>query len=160
MNYNKVITTDEVKFLENIRGAVDDKPFIVVFNRIDERYCVNEDKSVAQILDYISCRFKYWGYKKLIVFGTSALQNFYLDKVVELADRESLPVDSDSIRPLRRKYREYSTPIKFIRDALGNLEDFHDIEVPTEKELRTFSGVPQLIRYVNYLGERAQHKNF
>ena len=159
MNYNKAITTDEVKFLMDIRETVKDKAFIFAVNRIDERYCVNEDKSVARILDYISCRFKDWGYKKLIVFGTSALQNFYLDKVVELADREGLPVDSDSIRPLRRKHREYLMPIKFIQDSLGNLEDFHDIEVPTEKELRTFSGIPQLIRYVNYLGEQVHHKN-
>ncbi len=159
MNYNKAITTDEVKFLMDIRETVKDKAFIVAVNRIDERYCVNEDKSVARILDYISCRFKDLGYKKLIVFGTGALQNFYLDKVVELADREGLPVDSDSIRPLRRKYREYSPQIKFIFDAFGNLEDFHDIDNPTDKELRTFSGIPQLIRYVNYLGEQVHHKN-
>ena len=159
MNYNKAITTDEVKFLMDIRETVKDKAFIVAVNRIDERYCVNEDKSVARILDYISCRFKDWGYKKLIVFGTSALQNFYLDKVVELADRESLPFEADSIRPLRRKHREHSPQIKFIGDALGNLEDFHGIEEPTEKELRTFSGIPQLIRYVNYLGEQVHHKN-
>ena len=160
MNYNKVITTDEVKFLENIRGAVKDKPFIVVFNCIDERYCVDEEKSVARILDYINYRFKFLGYKNIVVFGTSALQKIFLDKVVELAKEDDLTVNLDSILPLRRKYREYSTPIKFTQDALGNLEDFHDIEVPTEKELRTFSGIPQLIRYVNYLGERAQHKTF
>ena len=159
MNYNKVITTDEVKFLENIRGAVKDKPFIVVFNCIDERYCGDEEKSVARILDYINYRLKSLGYKNIVVFGTSALQKIFLDKVVELAKEDDLTVNLDSIRPLRRKYREYSTPIKFTQDALGNLEDFHDIEVPTEKELRTFSGIPQLIRYVNYLGEQVHHKN-
>ena len=160
MNYNKVITTDELKFLENIRGAVDDKPFIVVVNRIDERYCVDEEKSVARILDYINYRFKFLGYKNIVVFGTSALQKFFLDKVVELAKEDDLTVNADSIRSLRRKHREYLMPIKFIQDSLGTLEDFHDMEEPTEKELRAFSGMPQLIRYVNYLGERAQHKTF
>ena len=43
-------------------------------------------------------------------------------------------------------------PIKFIGDALGNLEDFHGVENATEKELYALSGVPQLWSYTQYIG--------
>ena len=162
MNHFNYLTNDEVTFLRKIREAVKDKPFIVAVNQIDERYFVDEEKSVAHILDYLRYRFECIDplYKNIVLFGTSALQNFYLDKVVELAQADGLHVNADSIRQLKKNHRAYLLPIKFTADAMYNLEDFHDIEEPTDKELRTFSGVPQLNRYVNYLGERARHKNF
>ena len=45
-------------------------------------------------------------------------------------------------------------PVRFIEDALKNLEDFHNIEDADAKTLENFSGIPQLWRHVNYIGEQ------
>lgn len=60
----------------------------------------------------------------------------------------------DVVRRLKKKHREYMVPIRFIEDALKNLEDFHDIEDADAKTLENFSGVPQLWRHVKYIGEQ------
>ena len=168
MNYSNHLTNDEVNFLKKIHKIFQEKnkfySLFITVNRIDERYAVNEQKSVDRILDYICTRLEALDppYKNVVIFGTSALQSFYLDSVIDLIksdrredgeDENELPLlDSDSIRPLKRHHKADLTPIKFIGDALTNLEDFHGIENPTEKELYALSGVPQLWAYTQYIG--------
>ena len=168
MNYSNHLTNDEVTFLKNIHSFFKDNnkfySLFITVNRIDERYAVNEEKSVDRILDYIGSRLEALTppYKNIVIFGTSALQSFYLDGVIDLIkadrreddkDENELPlIDADSIKPLKRAHKDSLTPIKFIGDALGNLEDFHGIKEPTEKELYALSGVPQLWSYTQYIG--------
>ena len=166
MNYSNHLTNDEVTFLKNIHSFFKENnkfySLFITVNRIDERYAVNEEKSVDRILDYISQRLAALKYENVVIFGTSALQSFYLDGVIDLVkadrredgeDENELPIiDADSIRPLKRAHRDSLTPIKFIGDALGNLEDFHGIGNATEKELYALSGVPQLWSYTQYIG--------
>ena len=175
MNYSNCLTNDEVTFLkrlnEILRAENKISQFIVVVNRIDERYAVDEDKSVNRILDYLSKRLGDLTppYRNIVIFGTSALQSFYLDSVIDLvkADRaedgkdvDELPlIEGDSIRPLQRRHKDALALIKFIYCELCKLEDFHDIENPTEKEIYAFSGIPQLRRYVEYLGEQSRRQH-
>ena len=112
-------------------------------------------------MDYIGGKLDELGYKNIVVFGTSALQSFYLDKVIELAKEngtEEEPfVDSSVVKDLRRNYRDADDYIKssimFIKSAIDNLDEFHNILDATEKEIETFSGIPQLRRYTKYIGE-------
>lgn len=166
MNYSNHLTNDEVTFLKNIHSFFKDNnkfySLFITVNRIDERYAVPEQKSVDRILDYIGSRLEALNYKNVVIFGTSALQSFYLDGVIDLIkadrreddkDENELPlIDADSIKPLKRAHKDSLTPIKFIGDALVNLEDFHGIENATEKELYALSGVPQLWSYTQYIG--------
>lgn len=175
MNYSNHLTNDEVNFLKQIHQTFKENnkfySLFIAVNRIDERYAVNEEKSVSRILDYVSGRLENLNppFKNIITFGTSALQSFYLDQVIDLvkADRKAdgedeneLPLlNPDAIRPLKRNHQEDLTQIKFIGDALGNLEDFHNISNPTEKEVYAFSGIPQLWRYTQYIGsEKADNE--
>ena len=166
MNYSNHLTNDEVNFLNQIHSIFQENDkfysLFITVNRIDERYAVNEEKSVDRILDYISTRLEELKYKNVVVFGTSALQSFYLDSVIDLvkADRkedgedvDELPlIDASSVPVLKKKHKAAKTPIKFIDDALRNLEYFHDIDEGTEKELYALSGVPQLWTYTQYIG--------
>ena len=169
MNYSCHLTSYEVDFLRQIHEAVKTNSFVFVINRIDERYNDKSEKSVAAVIDYVTRRLEKFGYKNFVVFGTSALQSFYLDKVVELVkedrakageDIDALPiVDTGAINPLGNRHRNALTQIKFIKGALDNLDFFHSIENPTERELYALSGIPQLRRYVDYLGEQAQRRS-
>lgn len=166
MNYSNHLTNDEVTFLKNIHSFFKENnkfySLFITVNRIDERYAVDEGKSVDRILDYISSRLAALKYENVVIFGTSALQSFYLDNVIDLIktdrkeddeDVDELPlIDEDSLRPLKKRHKNALTPIKFISDALGNLEYFHGIENATEKELYALSGVPQLWSYTQYIG--------
>ena len=77
------------------------------------------------------------------------MQKFYLDNVIDLIkadERESekdaensIRVDEKEIRLLKKKYKSSMTQLRFIENSIGRLRDFHDIEEPTEKELRAFS---------------------
>lgn len=168
MNYSNHLTTDEVNFLEKIRGAfaLHNKFYslFIAINRIDERYAADVEKSVIRIVDYIRKRLGELEYKDIVLFGTSALQSFYLEKMRQLiknegkeqekTDREVGLIDKSIIRDLKKNHKESITPLRFIENALMNLEDFHDIDEPTEKEVEAFSGIPQLSRYVRYIGEQ------
>ena len=163
MNYSNHLTNDEVKFLSQIRQTfAENNKFYSLFitvNRIDERYAAEVEKSVNRILDYISGRLEALDYKNIVIFGTSALQSFYLDKVLGILKADSVEIDEDNplgdaIRRAKRKHRELMTPLRFVEDALKNLEDFHGIDEPDVKLLENFSGVPQLWRHVKYIGEQ------
>ena len=168
MNYSNYLTNDEATFLKNIHSVFKEKnkfySLFITVNRLDERYDAPEQKSVNRILDYLSCKIEELGYKNIVVFGTSALQSFYLDSVINLvkADRaennknvDEIPfLDMDSIRPLKRKHPKNKdlVSIAFIGKILTHLEDFHGIYNATEKELYALSGVPQLWSYTQYIG--------
>lgn len=169
MNYSNHLTNDEVNFLKDIHSAFKENnkfySLFITVNRIDERYAVAEEKSVNRILDYIGGRLEKLDppYKNIVIFGTSALQSFYLDGVIDLvkADRQEDGEDENSpikkslldSKKFKKRHKDELTQIKFIYDSLGNLEDFHDIDEPTEKELYALSGVPQLLKYTRYIGE-------
>ena len=165
MDYAKYLTDDEEKFLKDIRAAFqrNDKFYslFITVNKIDQIYTAEVQKSVNRVLDYIGGKLDELGYKNIVVFGTSALQSFYLDKVIELAKEngtEEEPfVDSSVVKDLRRNYRDADDYIKssimFIKSAIDNLDEFHNILDATEKEIETFSGIPQLRRYTKYIGE-------
>ena len=170
MNYANHLTNDEVKFLQKIHKIFKAKnkfySLFITINQIDLRYNDNQEKSVDRIIDYVGRRLEALTppYKNITIFGTSALQSFYLDSVVNLvkADRadngedvDELPlVDIDSIRPLKRKHKKFMTPLSFVGKSLEDLVDFHSIENPTERELYALSGMPQLSSYTKYIGEK------
>ena len=159
MNYSSHLTDDEVKFLNQIREYFQQEgkfySLFITVNRIDERYSSEVQKSVPKMLDYISGRLEQLNYKNIVVFGTSALQSFYLEKIVELADGKS--VNEDVLKDLEDEYfdvdEKIMTQINFIDGAIKNLRRFHGIKGATEKEIEAFSGVPQLRHYVKYIGE-------
>ena len=163
MNYSTHLTNDEVNFLEKIHDVFKENnkfySLFITVNRIDERYNDPETKSVNRILDYISRRLEALNYHNIILFGTSALQSFYLTEILETIKANEDNIDEplivlNSIPLLMRKYKKLITSLNFTRTSLNNLETFHEIINPTEKELAAFSGVPQLWRYVQYIGEQ------
>ena len=163
MNYSNHLTNDEVKFLNQIHDTFEKTnkfySLFITVNRIDERYSAEVEKSINRVLDYIGGRLEELDYKNIVIFGTSALQSFYLDKVLSILKSLDMEVDEDDtffdvVRMLKKKHREFMVPVRFIEDALKNLEDFHniDIEDADAKTLENFSGVPQLWRHVKYIG--------
>ena len=161
MNYSNRLTIYEVEFLKYLHEVLEKNnklnSLIFVVNRIDELYVAEVEKSVVRVLDYIGEKLKYLGYKDIVIFGTSALQSFYLHQVLSILKDLEMEVDDentfyDVVRQLGRKHLEYKTQTRFLQDALGNLEDFCNIEEPDAKTLENFSGIPQLLKYVKYVG--------
>lgn len=165
MNYSSYLTDDEVKFLQQIReffqAAGKFYSLFITVNRIDERYSSAAEKSIVYVLDYIGSRLEDLGYKNIVTFGTSALQSFYLDKLIELSkvDGATEPpfIDSDTLKDIEDNHMDeddsITTQINFIDGAINNLRRFHGIKGATEKEIEAFSGVPQLRRYTKYIGD-------
>lgn len=165
MNYSSYLTDDEVKFLKQIReffqAAGKFYSLFITVNRIDERYSSAAEKSIVYVLDYIGSRLEQLNYKNIVTFGTSALQSFYLDKLVELSkvDGATEPpfIDSDTLKDIEDNHMDeddsITTQINFIEGAINNLRRFHGIKGATEKEIEAFSGIPQLRRYTKYIGE-------
>ena len=159
MNYSTHLTNDEVNFLQQIKDVFKDNnkfySLFITVNRIDERYAATVEKSVNRIIDYIIGKLDEMDYKNIVTFATSALQSFYLDKIRQMVDSDEA-IDEITIKKLIKepKYKKYKTQLSFIRTSLNQLEEFHDIDEPTDKVLETFSGIPQLWRYVKYIGEQ------
>ena len=118
MSYSNHLTTNEVDFLNQIHEhfAANDKFYslFITVNRIDERYAAEVEKSVNRILDYISGRLEDLNYKNIVIFGTSALQSFYLDKILTLMKDSDIEFDEeetleDMVKKFKRKNRQYMT---------------------------------------------------
>ena len=165
MDYSKYLTDDEANFLKDIRSAFqkNDKFYslFITVNKIDLIYTAEVQKSVNRVLDYISDKLEELDYKNIVVFGTSALQSFYLDKVIELAksDGATKPpfVTTDSVNELAENHMDEDdllmTQIDTIGGMINKLLRFHGIKGATEKEIEAFSGIPQLRRYTKYIGD-------
>ena len=158
-NYSNHLTDDEVKFLQQIHSTFRSNnkfySLFVAVNRIDERDSADVEKSVSRLVDYIRSRLDALGYKNIVLFGTSALQSFYLDKVMELAG--NIETDEnliERVNGLKKTHKKYMTQLRFVESSLENLRDFHNIDNPTESDLHIFSGMPQLERYLKYIGEQ------
>lgn len=159
MNYSSHLTNDEINFLKDIYAyfARENKFYslFIAVNRIDERYPAQVEKSVNRIVDYIKYRLAELGYKNISLFGTSALQYFYLQKARVLAKQFGLDrFDETGIKTLKRNHNQYMDILKFIQDSLGNMEDFHNVAAPDDKTLEAMSGMPCLINYAKYIGEQ------
>jgi len=165
MDYSKYLTDDEANFLNDIRSAFqkNDKFYslFITVNKIDLIYTAEVQKSVNRVLDYISDKLEELDYKNIVVFGTSALQSFYLDKVIELAkaDGATKPpfVTTDSVNKLADNHMDEDDLIMTSIDTIGGMINkllrFHGIKGATEKEIEAFSGIPQLRRYTKYIGD-------
>lgn len=162
MNYSKHLETGEVAFLEKIRNFFQENgkfySLLIAVNRVDERYSAEVEKSLSRVIDYIRTKLGALGYPHIVTFGTSALQSFYLAKIRELCVEEGhpegAPIDADAVKALKKTHKNAMTRLSFIQEALGRLEDFHAYEEPTDYDLERMSGVPQLVRYVRYIGEQ------
>ncbi len=97
------------------------------FDELNERYAVNEEKSVDCILDYIGKRLEALDYKNIVIFGTSAL--FYLDGVIkdnietQMQSRITKALDSahESMEEaIKQEIRNIFSDIGKHRDDIGN----------------------------------------
>ena len=160
MNYSTHLTTDEVKFLEKIHGFFKEKgkfySLLIAVNRVDERYSAEVEKSVTRVVDYIRKRMEGLEYPNIVTFGTSALQSFYLGKIRQLCGQGDVGIDRDTIEEMAasKENRKWMTQLDFIETSLRQLKRFHGYKNPTDCDLERMSGVPQLGRYVRYIGEQ------
>ena len=160
MNYSTHLTTDEVNFLQKIHGFFKDKgkfySLLIAVNRIDERYSAEVEKSVTRVVDYIRKRMEGLEYPNIVTFGTSALQSFYLGKIRQLCGQGAVGIDCDTINEMAasKENRKWMTQIDFIETSLRQLKRFHGYTNPTGCDLERMSGVPQMGRYVRYIGEQ------
>lgn len=165
MDYSHGLTTYAVEFLKSIYETFKENnkfySLFITVNKTDLIYVAEVEKSVNRALDYISKKLNEIGYRDTVIFGTSALQNFYLDKVIALAKADGATnkpfINADVMNQLRSKHHNADaitkSAIKFVRHTIEDLYDFHDILNATEKELEAFSGMPQLLRYTQYIGQ-------
>ena len=168
MNYSNHLTTDEVNYLKKIHDYFKEHDkfysLFITVNRIDERYYSTDvEKSVIRIIDYIRNRLEDLKYNNISVFGTSALQSFYLEKVRQLQEKYKMKsislsdLNSDIIDDLKEKYEdddEKVTPLNFIRNSFIQMKDFHKIKNPNGEQLNLLSSIPQLRKYCQYIGEQ------
>ncbi|MBQ7594383.1 MAG: dynamin family protein [Synergistaceae bacterium] len=165
VNYSSHETDDEINFLREISSCFrENKKFYSLFiaiNRIDERYASTDEKSVNRLVDYIRFNLDRIGYKNIVLFGTSALQNFYLEQVLEILAKSGIEVDRhEPIEGFIKRFKKSHTEIwkKFltqfteVEKAIMNLENFHGIFDPSASDIFSFSGIPQFERYLKYIG--------
>ena len=167
MNYSTHLSDDEEKFLKEIRDSFAQHgkfySLFIAVNRIDERYSSTVEKSVCRLVDYIRSRLVELGYKNVILFGTSALQSFYLDKITSLMKNfEIYPDDNKPFAPKLERFDyeqayaytedDLNTELEFLTSSIRRLERFHGISSPTPSDIRNFSGIPQMERHLQYIG--------
>ena len=167
INYSTHLTNDEANYLAKIRKYFKEHDkfysLFITVNRIDERYSTNVEKSVIRIIDYIRNRLEELKYNNISVFGTSALQSFYLEKVRQLQEKSKMKsislsdLNLDIIDDLiEQNYEddEKLTPLDFVANSFRQMRIFHKIKKGNGEQLNLLSGMPQLNRYCHYIGEQ------
>ena len=166
INYSAHLTKDEVEFLQNIHTFFKEKgkfySLLIAINRIDERYSAPVEKSVTRAVDYIRKLMEGLEYPNIVTFGTSALQSFYLEKIRQLCGQGDVGIDCDTIEKMvvSKDNRRWMTELAFIEASLRQLKLFHGYEKPTANDLELMSGIPQLRRYVHYIGAQKAELEF
>lgn len=165
IDYTQGATDDADKYLREIYEVFKENnkfySLFITVNKTDQIYTAEVEKSVNRVVDNIRKTLAEIKYNNVVVFGTSALQSFYLDKVIALIKADGATtepfVTETSIKTLFDNHAEDDyltiTLIEFIESAIRRLNRFHGIKDATEKELEAFSGMPQLLRYTQYIGQ-------
>ncbi|MBC8061403.1 MAG: dynamin family protein [Clostridiaceae bacterium] len=162
VDYSKYLTTDEEKFLSDIKTAFEkhDKfySFIVIVNKIDLMYTSGEKGSVIRFLDFLRFKLKELGYRGFAIFAISALQYFSAVKVPKLEGCEHLYEETGEqlmaeLRTCKSKYlgkRELSL-IRTLENYIRDLEDYHGITDANLNMVKEKSGMPRLMNYTDYV---------
>lgn len=154
---------------------------ILNVNKLDMRYINNDDKSVIRIIDFIRNKListaKKQGYdlRGCIVIGTSALTYFNALTVASLkcpnedGDCRCLLKDGgftdQHLKKCILSYDDAEYPVKIsqeyetraisilqqLRDMLNYAEVWQKREIQSVEEMKEFSGMPNLLAYVDYI---------
>lgn len=162
VDYSKYLTTDEERFLRNIKTTFEkyDKFYslIVVANKIDLMYTNGEKTSAIRFMDFLRFKLKELGYNGVVVFATSAMQYFSAVRVPKLEGCDDTSYFENGeyhtyFRKCKKLYsgkREMAT-IRFLENTFNDLEDYFGITEPNLEDVKDKSGVPRLIEYTKYI---------
>jgi GTPase SAR1 family protein len=168
IDYSKHLTESEEEFFRDIKDVFEEYgkfySLIVVVNKLDLMYLSDEKKSVVRFIDFLRTRFMDLGYKGVIVLGVSALQYFYSLKAARMEGCCDMPAyDGTALRDaldeclLRYQGKDEMTVFSFLDNRLRDLRWFHGRDNATLADLREMSGVPQLMKYMDYISMEKAH---
>lgn len=162
IDYAKHLTDTEEAYLKEIKKKFNEQEkfasLILVINKIDQRYNdANTTKSVIKSIDYIRERLKKIDpcYSDCAIFATSALQYFYaLEAEKECGEelRQSKDLYMD-LRAISGKHKNVRGQLSFLDGQVGNLRMCNNLENITLEDLKRYSGMPDLLKYIAYIAQ-------
>lgn len=166
IDFSKYFTDEEVNYLKVIKEKFTKNQkyysLILDVNKLDTRYSSEEDKSVVRILDFLREKLISIApeFRDSIVVGTSALTYFdciAIEKLEEFDKMSSNGNLKDNIYNLKNKWvdedckPEEVNRLQFIHTMLSNMETFERITPSTVGQIKSISGMPNLLSYVEYI---------
>lgn len=170
IDYTKYLTDSEVKYLDHIKNVFEsnNKFYSLIFtvNKIDERFISSGNKSVTRILDFIRKKISLLDskFENCIIMGTSSLTYFNSLEVTKIPNCDILNTSfseqtlKNCIKALKTNYdmesdnkSNYITVLNYIKEQVGRMDDFYDITAEKLEDVKQFSGVPDLLNYINYV---------
>lgn len=161
MDYSKYLTQDEENYLKKIKTKFNNmekfNSIIFVLNKLDLRYNDGAENSVIKILDFIKNRLIKIDscYKDCIIIGTSALQYFNCLEAKRLPKCNFNNIENFQSE-LKNGIKEYRgkkeiKSLQFINNQCQCLDSYSCIECNSIQELMDYSGMPNLLDYVEYI---------
>lgn len=166
IDFSKYFTDEEVNYLKVIKEKFTKNQkyysLILDVNKLDTRYSSEEDKSVVRILDFLREKLISIApeFRDSIVVGTSALTYFdciAIEKLEEFDKMSSNGNLKDNIYILKNQWvdedckPEEVNRLQFIHTMLSNMETFERITPSTVGQIKSISGMPNLLSYVEYI---------
>lgn len=168
IDYAKYLTDSEFDYLKRIKEKfTEDKKFyslIINVNKLDCRYSSGDDKSIVRILDFIRNRLIDIApeFRDAIVIGTSALTYFdciQMEKIPECASLGKENSFRDDLEELIEQYSDDSindenvNAMQFVNTMVSNIKTFDGIKIENIDQIKRHSGMPNLLRYVEYIAQ-------
>lgn len=181
IDYSKYLTDDEYEYLKNVWRMCQEKgkkySLILNVNKLDLRYEDGSDKSIVRIVDFIRNKLISTGekdgidFRNCVVIGTSALT--YFNALVSPTLKCPLP-DGDcrcllkdfSDKAMKKCILSYDdegenisvdyekravSALQQLRGMIDNAEVWHKQNICSIQEMQEFSGMPNLLSYVEYI---------
>lgn len=164
IDYGKYLTGNEVEWLENVKDIFASKgkfhTLIFSLNQIDRALQDKGSKSRIKSVDFIRNRLREIDekYQDCVIFSTSALDFFYTCELEHAADnypelQELLQDGQDwatalaAVKGIVEDDDDLTTVVTNLRKEAVGLNDLLKINPAGLKEIREYSGIPQLLSY-------------
>ncbi len=176
IDYTKYLTDTETAYLKDIREvfAKKKKFYSLIFdiNKTDQRFTSEGDKCMVRVIDFIREKLIAIApeFKNSIIFGTSALTYFdalEIPKIIGCEDLKDISVadlflELDSRLNNLDLTQDEEDKLMFIQEQSNRFKRTFNVKVTNLNQVKQFSGMPDLLNYVNYITQnkaRAERLN-
>ncbi len=168
IDYTKYLTESETKWLKSIKDifAKKNKFYSLIFdiNKTDLRFSSEGNKCLVRVIDFIREKLISIApeFQDSVIFGTSAMTYFNaltipeIDGYADMSDGifKDIYLEIDNRIDTNKLEQDELDKLMFIQEQSNRFKRNFNVEVTNLQQIKRYSGMPDLLNYVNYITQK------